>query len=78
MLNTKYKAAKRPTNDCQKEKIYINQLKEEGRTEERSIVLDALMKLDASPASLQKATSDAVNQSRLTQVSMQQSKASAA
>jgi hypothetical protein len=29
------------------------QLKEQGRTEERSIVLDALKKLEASPATLQ-------------------------
>ncbi len=57
---------------------FDNQLKEQGRTEERGIVLDALKKLDASPVSLPIATSDVPPQPRMTQVSMQQSKASAA
>jgi hypothetical protein len=57
---------------------FDNQLKEQGRSEERSIVLDALKKLEASPASALQSSSDIANQQRLNQVSMQQSKASAA
>ncbi|MCX6612958.1 MAG: hypothetical protein NTW74_19180 [Acidobacteria bacterium] len=57
---------------------FDNQLKEQGRSEERSIVLDALQKLEASPVSLQQSSSNAANQQRLSKVSMQQSKASAA
>lgn len=37
---------------------FDNQLKEQGRTEERSIVLEALEKLEASPASLPMGSSD--------------------
>jgi len=57
---------------------FDNQLKEQGRTEERGIVLDALKKLEASPASLQKVTSESSNPQHTPQVSTQQSKASAA
>ena len=57
---------------------FDNQLKEQGRSEERSIVLDALKKLEASPALALQSSSDIANQQRLNQVSMQQSKASAA
>ncbi len=57
---------------------FDNQLKEQGRSEERSIVLDALKKLETSPVSFQQSCSDTANQQRSNQVSMQQSKASAA
>ncbi len=46
--------------------------------EERGIVLDALKKLEASPASLPMASSDTSIQQPFSEVSMQQSKASAA
>ncbi|GEM_PF-1254829 len=57
---------------------FDNQLREQGRNEERGIVLDALMKLETSPVSLQQSSSDTSNHQRPNQVSMQQSKASAA
>lgn len=37
---------------------FDTQLKEQGRTEERSIVLDALKKLEASPAAVQMSSKD--------------------
>jgi len=57
---------------------FDNQLREQGRTEERGIVLEALKKLEVSPTSLPMATSSTATQSRMIQVSMKQSKASAA
>ncbi len=57
---------------------FDNDLKEQGRDEERRIVLDALKKLEAQPASLPIASRENSSNFRPTQVSMQQSKASAA
>ena len=57
---------------------FDNDLKEQGRDEERGIVLDALKKLEAQPASLPIAHRENSSSSRSSQVSMQQSKASAA
>jgi len=57
---------------------FDNQLKEQGRSEERSIVLDALQKLEASPVSALQSSSNTANQQSSNRVSMQQSKASAA
>ena len=57
---------------------FDNDLKEQGRDEERGIVLDALEKLEAQPASLPIAAREPSSTFRSSQVSMGQSKASAA
>jgi hypothetical protein len=57
---------------------FDNQLKEQGRTEERGIVLDALQKLEASPASLLKSASESSIHQRTVLASTKHNKASAA
>ena len=57
---------------------FDNDLKEQGREEERRIVLDAVKKLEAQPASLPIAARGNSSLGRSAQASMQQSKASAA
>jgi hypothetical protein len=57
---------------------FDNQLKEQGRTEERSIVLDALKKLEVSPTSTPMGSSESSVHQRASFASTKQSKASAA
>jgi hypothetical protein len=57
---------------------FDNQLQAQGRTEERSIVLDALKKLEVSPTSLPDASGEVAVSLRISQVSMKKIKASAA
>ena len=57
---------------------FDNDLKEQGREEERRIVLDAVKKLEAQPASLPIAARENSSLGRSVQASMLQSKASAA
>ncbi len=57
---------------------FDNQLKEQGRNEERGIVLDALRKLEASPASFSTVASESPIHQQANVVSTTQTKASAA
>jgi hypothetical protein len=58
---------------------FDNELKEQGRSEERGIVLDALRKLEASPVSLRVVSKDVPVHQRPTQIaSTEQNKISAA
>jgi len=57
---------------------FDNQLKDQGRSEERSIVLDALKKLEASPALILQGSGESSNHTRPVFASTKQSKASAA
>ena len=57
---------------------FDNDLKEQGREAERRIVLDAVNKLEAQPASLSIAVRGNSSLGRPTQANMQQSKASVA
>lgn len=57
---------------------FDNQLKEQGRSEERSIVLDALKVLEASPASIPSGSTDPTIHQQSVLASTNQNKASAA